>query len=66
MTTDEIKRVASLVDDLCIMHTGWSTEDQQRVFLQAQSRIARRGAELQQLQEIERLKARIQELEAKP
>lgn len=66
MTTDDIQRVASLVDDLCLVMSGWRTEDQQRVFLQAQSRIAQRGAQLHQLQEIERLKARIQELEGKP
>ena len=66
MTTDGIQRAVSLVDDLCIMLSGWRTEDELCVLMQAQSRITRRGWELQQLHEIERLKARIQELEAKP
>jgi hypothetical protein len=66
MTTDDIQRVASLVDDLCLVMSGWRTDDEHKAFLQAHSRIAKRGAELQQLQEIERLKARIQELEGKP
>lgn len=67
MTTDDIERAVSLVDDICLVMSGWrQTEGEQEAYLQAHSRIAQRGYELKQVNEIKRLKARIQELEAKP
>lgn len=66
MNTDEIQRAVSLVDDICLVMSGWrQTEGEQEAYLQAQGRISQRGFELKQTNEIKRLKARIQELEAK-
>lgn len=66
MTHYEFERIRSLVDDLCLIHIGWRTEEQQQEFLVAQDRIGNRALELRKQHEINRLKARIQELEGKP
>lgn len=63
MSDEELR---SLVDDLCMIHIGWRTDEQQKEFLAAQNRIGDRALELRKQYEIERLKARIQELEGKP
>lgn len=60
MNVDEL---IELVDDLCVINSGWQTEDQHRVYLQALNRIARHGHKVYGRHEIERLKARIKELE---
>ncbi len=64
MTVEEqIAELKSLVNDLCTIQIGWRTEDQQREFLAAQNRIGNRALDLRKQHEINRLKARIQELE---
>lgn len=65
MTHYEFERMRSLVDDLCLTYTGWRTPEEHADFLAAHDRIAKRGHEVKQQCEIERLKRRINELEGK-
>ena len=43
---EEIAELKSLVNDLCTIHIGWRTEDQQQDYLQAQSRIGDKALEI--------------------
>lgn len=57
------EQLCSLVDDLCLINSGWRTEDQHKDFLAAHARVARHGNAVKKRCEIERLQARIEELE---
>ena len=56
---EEIAELKSLVNDLCTIHIGWRTEDQQQDYLQAQSRISDKALETRKKREIARLKFRL-------
>ena len=60
---EEIAELKSLVNDLCTIHIGWRTEDQQQDYLQAQSRIGDKALEIRKKREIARLKFRLSVLE---
>lgn len=64
MTVEEqIAELKSLVNDLCTIHLGWRTEDQQKDYLQAHSRIGDKALEIRKKREIARLKFRLSVLE---
>lgn len=53
----------SLVDDVCLMLSGWKTSNEQQLYLDALSRIFRHSNELKKQAKIEELKQKITELE---
>ena len=63
MTHDELEKMRSLVDDLCLLTSGWRTDGQHDDYKDALDRVARHGAVIKHKLEIERLKARIEELD---
>ena len=63
MTFDELEKLKSLVDDLCLVNSGWRTDAQHDAYTKAYNRICAHGWEVKKRAEIVQLKQRIEELE---
>lgn len=65
MTHHDLEKMCGLVDDLCLINSGWRTPEEHADYLAALGRVASHGSSVKQRLEIGRLKARIEELEGK-
>lgn len=60
---EEMHQLKTLVDDLCLVSSGWRTDAQHDAYTQAYNRICNHGWEVKKRAEIVQLKRRIEELE---
>jgi hypothetical protein len=65
MNFEHLHKIRVLVDDLCLLHSGWQTPEEHQDYLAALNRVAGHGNAIKRRNEVKRLQAKIEELEAK-